>query len=138
MTPAELRLEKRAKKDLHIFMERYRNNTLEALDIYDELLGLKVQDLLTHIFGKAVDRVVEVEWSDWSFDEIADELSESYGVDLFVKGSVMSRKTMSLEGRMTLRAILDHIENRFGAKLVLDEGEAWFAPARHAKPRKKD
>ena len=67
-----------------------------------------------------------VEWEEQALDEICDELSEGYGVQLYIRGNVDARKTMTLTGEMTLLAILLQIENVFEAKLVESDGELWF------------
>ncbi|MGH7163035.1 MAG: hypothetical protein ACREID_06100 [Planctomycetota bacterium] len=122
----EIALEKKAQADLHIFMERYRNDTLETLAIYDALAGKRAVDPLRELFGKALDEIVEVEWEDRGIDEIADELSAGYGVKMFVKGDVDQRLSLSLNGKMSLRAVLAHIANVFHVKLARDGDELWF------------
>ena len=123
----ERKLEKKARKDFHIFMERLRNNTLETLAIYDRLLGKQQYvDPLRRIFGKALDESVEIEWDDQDLEDIVDDLVVGYGVKMFVKGDIDIRRTMSLQGEMTLLSILLQIENVFDAKLVEKEGELWF------------
>lgn len=123
----ELALEKQARMDLHIFMERSRNNTLEVLAIYDRLLGKEAYvDPLRKLFGKALYQTVEVAWDEKDLEEIVDDLIEGYGVKMFIKGDIDIRRTMSLNGEMTLLAILLQIENVFDAKLTLKDGHLWF------------
>jgi hypothetical protein len=123
----EEKLEKRAKVDFHIFMERYRNDTLRVLAVLDRLLGKEqYTDPLRKRFGKAFDDPVKVEWNEVALDEIVSELVAAYGVKMFVRGEVDSRKTMSLEGELSLKAILLQIENVFDAQLVERNGELWF------------
>jgi hypothetical protein len=123
----EKKMERKGRKDFHIFLERYRNDTLQVLAIYDRMLGkqLYIDPLRLH-FGKALDELVAVEWDEQALDEICDELSEGYGVNLYIKGNLDSRQTMSLKGEMTLLAILLQIENVFHAKLIEQDGELWF------------
>jgi hypothetical protein len=123
----EEKLEKRAKVDFQIFMERYRNDTLRVLGVLDRLLGKEqYTDPLRRRFGKAFDDPVRVEWNEVALDEIVSELVAAYGVKMFVRGEVDARKTMSLEGELSLKAILLQIENVFDAQLVEREGELWF------------
>ncbi len=123
----EKKMERKGRKDFHIFLERYRNDTLQVLAIYDRMLGkqLYIDPLRLH-FGKALDELVAVDWQEQALDEICDELSDGYGVNLYIKGNIDSRQTMSLAGEMTLLAILLQIENVFQAKLIEQDGELWF------------
>jgi hypothetical protein len=123
----EKKMERKGRKDFHIFLERYRNDTLQVLAIYDRMLGkqLYIDPLRLH-FGKSLDDLVAVEWDEQALDEICDELSAGYGVNLYIKGNLDSRQTMSLNGEMTLLAILLQIENVFHAKLIEQDGELWF------------
>jgi hypothetical protein len=122
-------MEKRARLDFHIFMERYRNDTLETLSILDRLCGGKAEDPLKRLFGKALDDLVEVSWSDREFDAIVDELGDAYKVKFSVRGEYDSRLTMSLDGNFSLRSILDQIEEVYGMKLVVEGNEAVFVGA---------
>ena len=123
----EKKLEKKAKEDFQIFMERYRNDTLRQLAILDRLLG-KEQYVhpLRKRFGKALDETVLVSWNEKALDEIVEELIAGYGIQMWIKGDIDIRKTMSLEGEMSLMAILLQIENVFDARLVESEGHLWF------------
>ncbi|MGQ0612738.1 MAG: DUF4974 domain-containing protein [Planctomycetaceae bacterium] len=130
LTPEEKRLEAKGRENFHIFMERCRNNTLEALRILDTALGDRAPDALRAIFGKALEEVVSVEFEDSSLDEVTWYLEKGYGIKIGVKGDAESRLTMSLHGDMSLQAILDYVEQTFGVKLVVEEGRPWFVPAR--------
>lgn len=123
----ERKLEKQARKDFHIFMERIRNNTLDVLAIYDRELGKAAYiDPLHKAFGKSLYSTVEVDWDEQDLDEIVDELIEGYGVKMYIKGDIDIRRTMSLQGNMTLLSILLQIENVFDAKLVYRNDTLWF------------
>lgn len=123
----EEKLERQAKRDFHIFMERYRNDTLRALAHLERLLGKEQYvDPLKRRFGKAFDVAVPVDWNEVALDEIVAELVGAYGVKMFVHGEVDYRKTMSLQGEISLKAILLQIENVFDARLVEKDGELWF------------
>lgn len=125
----ERSMEKRARLDFHIFMERYRNDTLETLAILDRLCGGKEEDPLKRLFGKALEEPVEVSWHDREFDAIVDELSDAYKVKFSVRGEYDTRLTMSLEGSFSLRSILDQIEEVYGMKLSVEGSEAVFVGA---------
>ena len=120
ITPAEEKLEKRARKDLHIFMERFRNNTLEVLDIYDRVLGKTRADVYERAFGKTADEIVGVELDDVGAEEVADFLWQSYGVRVLVDPEVSRMRSMSLEGELSLRAVLQQVETSLRVKLVQD------------------
>lgn len=123
----ERKLEKQARKDFHIFMERIRNNTLDVLAIYDRELGKEAYiDPLRKIFGKSLYSTVQVNWDEQGMDEIVDELVAGYGVKMYIKGNVDIRRTMSLQGKMTLLSILLQIENVFDARLVYRNDTLWF------------
>jgi len=126
LTPEELRLESKGKEQFHVFMERCRNNTLESLKLLDIALGDRAADPLKKIFGDAMDVVVAVDIADSSLDEVAWYLEQGYGVKIGIKGDAESRLTMSLQGDMSLRAILEHVEQTFGVKLVVEDGRPWF------------
>ena len=123
----EIKLEKSAQMDFHIFMERIRNNTLEVLALYDRVLGKEAYvDPLRKIFGKSLYQTVAVNWDEQGIEDIVDELVDGYGVKMYIKGNVDGRRTMNLTGEMTLLSILLQIENVFNAKLTLKNGALWF------------
>ncbi|MCZ6786095.1 MAG: hypothetical protein O7E54_02910 [Planctomycetota bacterium] len=122
----EIKLEKSSRSHLHIFMERFRNDTLETLALYDRLVTNKKRSVLEVAYGKRLNEIVEVAWRERALDEIADELIGAYGVKLFIKGNVEINRTMSLVGEMSLVAIFEHIQNTFRVKIVNDDGELWF------------
>jgi len=116
----EKRLEKRGRVDFHIFLERIRNDTLEVLQIYDRVLHKQAYiDPLERLFGDSLHQVVNVQWEDLPLDDVAGELSQSYGVPIDVGGAIDYRKTMSLDGDMSLFSILLYIENLYDARLVV-------------------
>jgi hypothetical protein len=123
----EKKLEKQARKDFHIFMERIRNNTLEVLAILDLELGKEAYvDPLRRVFGKSLYKSIEVSWDEAGLDEVLDDIKEGYGVQIFIKGDVDIRRTMSLKGEMTLLAVLLQCENVFDAKVEMKDGHLWF------------
>ncbi len=122
----EIKLERSSRSHLHIFMERFRNDTLETLALYDRLVTNKKRSVLEVAYGKRLNEIVEVAWRERALDEIADELIGAYGVKLFIKGNVEINRTMSLVGEMSLVAIFEHIQNTFRVKIVNDDGELWF------------
>jgi hypothetical protein len=123
----EKKLEKQARKDFHIFMERIRNNTLEVLAILDRELGKEAYvDPLRRVFGKSLYKTIEVSWDEAGLDQVLDDVKEGYGVQIFIKGNVDIRRTMSLAGEMTLLAVLLQCENVFDAKIEMRDGNLWF------------
>ncbi|MHC4933353.1 MAG: hypothetical protein ACYTGV_14305 [Planctomycetota bacterium] len=138
----EIKLEKKAQKDLHIYMERSRNDALEILAIYETLLGRqRYIEPLRRMFGKALDEVVHVDWEEADLDEVVDDLVAGYGIKMFIRGDIDLRKTMSLTGDMSLLSILLQIENVYDSRLVDDGGELWFVTVqehREKQAKKKD
>lgn len=135
----EKRMERQGRLDFHIFMERYRNDTLRVLAILDRALGKeRYVDPLRRKFGKKLDQIVAVNWHETSLEEIVDELVGAYGVDMYVRGDVDIRRTISMHGEMSLLAILLQIENVFDCKLVEDEGELWFTNVSRKPPPEPD
>ncbi len=133
----ERKLEKQARKDFHIYMERLRNNTLDVLAIYDRELGKQAYiDPLRKVFGKSLYSTVQVDWDEQDLDTIVDELVEGYGVKMYIKGDVDIRRTMSLQGNMTLLSILLQIENVFDAKLVYRNDTLWFVKVERKESEK--
>lgn len=126
--PDEERFERKAKENFQIFLERARNCTLESLQLLDVALGVKAKDPLAGIFGKALHEVIEVNFEDQALEEVVPQLEEVYRVEINVRGDCFSRKTMSLHGEMSLRSILDHMEQVFCVRLVVDNGKLWFVP----------
>lgn len=135
----EKKLERQARMDFHIFMERSRNNTLEVLAILDRELGREEYvDPLRKQFGRSLYKSVEVSWEEAFLEDVIGDIEEGYGVKLFIKGDIDIRRTMTLRGNMTLLAILLQIENIFDARLVVKDRHLWFvrvAPAEPAGPK---
>jgi len=121
-------MERHARLDFHIFMERYRNDTLEALAELDRICGGGAEDPLRAILGKAMEEVVEVNWSDRTFEEIVAQIEAGYNVRITVRGEWDSRVSMSLEGPYSLRSILDQIEEVFAMRLVAEGRDLVFLP----------
>jgi hypothetical protein len=133
----EIRLEKSSRSHLHIFMERFRNDTLETLALYDRLVANKALGVLEAAYGKKLTEIVEVAWREEGLEAISDQLGEAYGVNLFIKGNVDVNRTMSLVGEMSLAAIFEHIANTFQVKVINDDGELWFTKDK-SKPAPDD
>lgn len=128
ITPEEERFERKAKENFQIFLERARNCTLESLQLLDVALGAKTKDPLETVFGKALHEVIEVDFEDQALEEVVSQLEATYGVAIHVRGDCFSRKIMSLRGQMSLRSILDHMEQVFCVRLVVEDGKLWFVP----------
>jgi len=125
----EKKMERQGRMDLHIFMERSRNDTLEVLEILDRALGDGgYVEPLRQYFGDRLDETVDVRWDEVNLEQVVDDLSEGYGVKLFVRGEIEQSRTMSLRGEMTLLSILLYVENVFDAKLTPIDGHLWFVP----------
>ena len=134
LTSEEKKLEKKARIDFHIFLERVRNNTLQVLAEYDRLLGKpRYVDPLRKIFGKTLDEKVAVDWSDEDLEAIVDQLTDGYNVKMYVRGNIDARKMMTLKGEMSLLSILLQIENVFDARLILKNGHLWFTRVKDGK-----
>lgn len=128
LTREEKKLERTSRVQLHIFMERYRNDTLETLALYERVLGKrKKKDLLEATFGKMLTEVVSVGWTEQGLEEVMNEINEGYNVAIFIKGNVDVSRTISLRGEMSVAAIFEHIRNTFRVKLIEDDGELWLS-----------
>lgn len=135
LTPEERKLERKSRQDFHIFMERFRNDTLEVLEMYDRALKKEdYVDPLRRVFGRALREVVQVKWEEVPMEDVVSELANGYGVRMNVSGELDYRKTMTLSGDMSLQSILLYIENVWNAELVLKNGELWFERAREQAP----
>ena len=118
----ELKMEKEGKQDFHIFMERYRNDTLDTLVILDRIVGKQAYvDPLRRVFGDKLDETVEVAWVDMQVHDIADELSRAFKVKIEVEGQFDNEKSISFNGRMTVLAALLQLETLFDVDLRVDE-----------------
>lgn len=127
----EKKLEKQSRMDFHIFMERSRNDTLEVLRIYDRVL--KKQDYidpLRRYFGRALDEIITVNWDEEAIEDVVDEIAGAYNVRLNISGDLDYRKTISLNGEMSLMAVLLYLENLWDAQLVVRNGKLWFIRSR--------
>jgi hypothetical protein len=134
----EKKLEKKSRMDFHIFMERARNDTLEVLRIYDRVL--KKQDYIDPIrrkFGRALDEIITVNWDEEAIEDVVGEIADAYNVRLNISGDLDYRKTISLNGEMSLLAVLLYLENLWDAQLVVKDGKLWFIRSR-AEVRKMD
>ncbi len=127
LTREEEKLERTSRVQLHIFMERYRNDTLETLAMYERVLGKrKKRDLLATSFGTPLTEIVSVGWTEQGLEEVMDEINDGYNVAIFIKGNVDVSRTISLRGDMSVAAIFEHIRNTFRVKLIEDDGELWL------------
>ncbi|MHC4974118.1 MAG: hypothetical protein ACYTG3_17505 [Planctomycetota bacterium] len=127
----EKKLEKQSRMDFHIFMERARNDTLEVLRIYDRVL--KKQDYVDPIrrkFGRALDEIITVNWDEEAIEDVVGEIADAYNVRLNISGDLDYRKTISLNGEMSLMAVLLYLENLWDAELVVKDGKLWFIRTR--------
>ena len=123
----EKKLEKKSRMDFHIFMERSRNDTLEVLRILDRVL--KKQDYVDPIrrhFGRALDEIITVNWDEEAIEDVVSEIASAYNVKLNISGDLDYRKTISLNGEMSLLSVLLYLENLWDAQLVLKGGKLWF------------
>jgi len=123
----EKKLEKKSRMDFHIFMERSRNDTLEVLRILDRVL--KKQDYVDPIrrhFGRALDEIITVNWDEEAIEDVVNEIASAYNVRLNISGDLDYRKTISLNGEMSLLSVLLYLENLWDAQLVLKGGKLWF------------
>jgi len=134
----EKKLERQGRQDFHIFMERIRNGTLEALEVLDRAVNQEdFVDPLRRIYGKALDEPVTVSWEEEDLDVLIGEISEDYGVQVNLSGEMDRRKTLTLNGEMSLLAVLLQLENVFDGRFVVrKDGELWFelGPPEEEKP----
>jgi len=123
----EKKLERQARQDLHVYMERARNDTLETLAILDRLLEKQQYvDPLHRLFGNALDEVVRVAWDEQDLETVVAEISEGYNVPINIGGEINYRRTLSLHGEMSLLSVLLYLENMYDAKLVVRGDHVWF------------
>ncbi|MHC4954395.1 MAG: hypothetical protein ACYTGZ_10950 [Planctomycetota bacterium] len=124
----ELKMEKNGKKDFHIFMERYRNDTLDTLAILDRVLGKEAYiDPLRRVFSEEKLNVsFEVDWDDIGLDEIVDELATVFKAKIDVKGKMEHGLTINFNGKMTLLAALLQIESLFDVYMEVEGDRLWF------------
>jgi hypothetical protein len=119
----ERKLERQSREDLHIFMERFRNDTLTVLEILDLAVAKKdIVDPLRRVYGRALEQVVSVDWDEEDLDMLVAELEQDYGVPVNVSGEIDLRKTVSLSGEMSLLSVLLQIENIYDGKFIVKDG----------------
>jgi hypothetical protein len=146
----EKKMERQGREDFHVFMERFRNDTLEVLEILDAAAGTRhAVDPLRRVYRKALDQLVTVAWNDEELDLLLGEISQTYGVPIQISGEMDRRRTMSLSGEMSLLSVLLQIENVFEGKFVVRDGHLWLEllppedeapeaePKKAAEPEKK-
>jgi hypothetical protein len=123
----ERKMERQGREDFHVFMERFRNDTLEVLEILDAAVsGRAAVDPLRRVYRKALDQVVTVAWNEEELDLLLGEISQTYGVPIQISGEMDRRRTMSLHGEMSLLSVLLQIENVYDGKFVVRDGHLWF------------
>jgi len=127
----EKKLEKKSRMDFHIFMERARNDTLEVLRIYDRVLNKQDYiDPIRRYFGRALDEIITVNWDEEAIEDVVNEIADAYNVKLHIAGDLDYRKTISLNGEMSLLAVLLYLENLWDAQLTIRNGKLWFVRIR--------
>ena len=127
----EKKLEKKSRMDFHIFMERARNDTLEVLRIYDRVLNKQDYiDPIRRYFGRALDEIITVNWEEEAIEDVVSEIADAYNVKLNISGDLDYRKTISLNGEMSLLAVLLYLENLWDAQLTIKNGKLWFVRIR--------
>ncbi len=143
----EKKMERQGREDFHVFMERFRNDTLEVLEILDRAVdGKDFVDPLRRIYGKALDQPVTVGWEEEDLDIIIGEISEDYGVPINISGEMDRRRTLTLNGEMSLLAVLLQLENVFDGRFVVKDGSLWLVlievkeapPGPDARPKMPD
>lgn len=123
----EKKMERQGREDFHIFMERFRNDTLEVLEILDRVAAKEdFVDPLRRIYGKALDEPVTVAWNEEDLDVLIGEVSADYGVPIQISGELDRRRTVTLSGEMSLLAVLLQLENVFDGKFAVKDGELWL------------
>ncbi|MCK6461733.1 MAG: hypothetical protein L6Q95_17775 [Planctomycetes bacterium] len=123
----EKKLERQGREDFHVFMERFRNDALEVLAILDAAVeGKSAVDPLRRVYGKALEQLVTVAWNEEELDLLLGEISQTYGVPIHTSGEMDRRRTMSLNGEMSLLSVLLQIENVFDGKFVVRDGHLWL------------
>ena len=117
----EAKMERDGRKDFHIFMERYRNDTLETLTIIERALGVeKFVDPLYAVFGKSLKDRVEINWSDKNLEDVVDEFQANYKVEIEIEGDFDEGHTIEFEGQMTLLSALLQVENLFDVRMRIE------------------
>lgn len=123
----ELKMEKSGRKDFHIFMERYRNDTLETLALLEKLLGKEAYvDPLRKVFGDRLDTQLEVAWEDVTLDEVAEELADRFKAKVDVDGHSDMNLMISFEGKMTLLAVILQVETLFECETRVEGDKLFF------------
>ena len=135
----ELKMEKEGRMDFHIFMERYRNDTMETLDLLDRLLGKQAYvDPLEKVFGERLDDQLEINWNDVNLQDVVDELAGQFNARVEIDGFPEEGLTISFRGKMTLLAAVLQIENLFDVRMRIEGKTLWFeVPDREVAPKKK-
>jgi len=123
----ELKMEKSGKQDFHIFMERFRNDTLDTLAILDRIVKKEAYvDPLRSVFGDKLAEIVEIEWVDMSIEDIADELVGNFRVKIGIQGEFEHQKSISFNGKMTVLAALLQLETLFDIDLRVEGDKLWL------------
>jgi len=123
----ELKMEKEGRQDFHIFMERFRNDTLDTLVILDRIVGKQAYiDPLRKVFGDKLDQIVRVDWVDMQLEDIADELTGAFQVKIKIRGHFDNEKSISFDGKMTVLAALLQLETLFDVDLAVEGDTLWL------------
>ena len=131
----ELKMEKSGRVDFHIFMERYRNDTLETLTLIEKFLGKEAYvDPLRRVFGEKLETPLEIAWDDVGLEDVIDELKDRFNADIDIDGDIEMGLTINFEGEMTLLAAVLQIENLFDVRIRVEGKKLWFVvPDREVK-----
>jgi len=123
----EKKMEKDGKMDFHIFMERYRNDTLETLALLDRLLGKEAYvDPLRAVFGDALDDRLDIDWENVNLESVAGTLSRQFDAKVEIDGLPEEGLTINFRGNMTLLAAVLQIENLFDVRIRVDGDKLYF------------
>jgi len=123
----ELKMEKEGRMDFHIFMERYRNDTLETLAVLDRLLGKEAYvDPLRHVFGDSLEERLDIAWNDVNLQDVVDWLGERFKAQVGIDGLPEEGLTITFRGNMTLLAAVLQIENLFGVRMRVEGKKLYY------------
>ncbi|MHC4410930.1 MAG: hypothetical protein ACYS0F_18230 [Planctomycetota bacterium] len=134
----ELKMEKQGRMDFHIFMERYRNDTLETLDLLDQLLGKQAYiDPLRKVFGDRLDEQIEVDWDGENLQDVVDGLADQFNAEIDIDGFPEEGLTIDFRGKMTLLAAVLQVENLFDVTMRIEGKKLFFVvPDTRVAPKK--
>jgi len=123
----EKKMEKDGKMDFHIFLERYRNDTLETLQFLERALGKEAYvDPLRKVFGDHLDTRLDIDWEQVDLMSVAGWLQKEFDAKVGVEGVPELGLTISFRGNMTLLAAILQIENLFDVRMRVEGDKLWF------------